>query len=51
MKIDTQIYQARRERLMQSLPENSVVIIRTGELSTRNNDCEYEFRPHSSFFT
>ena len=50
MKIDTQIYQARRERLMQSLPENSVVIIRTGELSTRNNDCEYEFRPHSSFF-
>lgn len=50
MKIDTQTYQARRERLMQSLPENSVVIVRTGELATRNNDCEYEFRPHSSFF-
>ncbi|UTW00289.1 aminopeptidase P N-terminal domain-containing protein [Marinomonas rhizomae] len=50
MKIDTQTYQARRERLMQSLPENSVVVIRTGELATRNNDCEYEFRPHSSFF-
>lgn len=50
MKIETQTYQARRERLMQSLPENSVVVIRTGELSTRNNDCEYEFRPHSSFF-
>jgi len=50
MKIDTQIYQARRERLMQFLPENSVVILRTGELATRNNDCEYEFRPHSSFF-
>lgn len=50
MKIETQTYQARRERLMQSLPENSVMIIRTGELSTRNNDCEYEFRPYSSFF-
>lgn len=50
MKIETQTYQARRERLMQSLPENSVVVLRTGELSTRNNDCEYEFRPHSSFF-
>jgi len=50
MKIDTQTYQARRERLMQSLPENSVVVIHTGELATRNNDCEYEFRPHSSFF-
>ncbi|ETX10159.1 proline aminopeptidase P II [Marinomonas ushuaiensis DSM 15871] len=50
MKIDTQTYQARRERLMQSLPENSVVVIRTGGLATRNNDCEYEFRPHSSFF-
>ena len=50
MKIDTQTYQARRERLMQSLPDNSVVVLRTGELATRNNDCEYEFRPHSSFF-
>ncbi|WP_137170368.1 aminopeptidase P N-terminal domain-containing protein [Marinomonas sp. FW-1] len=50
MKIDTQTYQARRERLMQSLPENSVVVVRTGEQATRNNDCEYEFRPHSSFF-
>ena len=50
MKIDTQTYQARRERLMQSLPENSVVVLQTGELATRNNDCEYEFRPHSSFF-
>ncbi|MCB5162675.1 aminopeptidase P N-terminal domain-containing protein [Marinomonas algarum] len=50
MNISTQTYQARRARLMASLPENSVVVIRTGELATRNNDCEYEFRPHSSFF-
>ena len=50
MKIDMQVYQSRRECLMQSLPKGSVVIIRTGELSVRNNDCDYEFRPHSSFF-
>ena len=50
MKIDMQVYQSRRERLMQNLPKGSVVIIRTGELSVRNNDCDYEFRPHSSFF-
>ncbi|MBR7889096.1 aminopeptidase P N-terminal domain-containing protein [Marinomonas sp. A79] len=50
MNISTQTYQARRARLMASLPDNSVVVIRTGELATRNNDCEYEFRPHSSFF-
>lgn len=50
MKIESQTYQARRERLIQSLPENTVAIIRTGDLCTRNNDCEYEFRPNSSFF-
>lgn len=48
--IDKHTFQARRERLVQSLPDNAVAIIRTGELVTRNNDCDYEFRPHSSFF-
>lgn len=50
MDIETQNYQARRERLAKTLPKNSVVVIRAGDLCTRNNDCEYEFRPHSSFF-
>lgn len=50
MQIAAQIYADRRRRLMASLPDNSTVVIRTGELSTRNNDCDYEFRPHSSFF-
>ncbi|MGO3345361.1 MAG: aminopeptidase P N-terminal domain-containing protein [Marinomonas sp.] len=50
MKIESQTYQARRERLIQSLPENTVAIVRAGDLCTRNNDCEYEFRPDSSFF-
>ncbi|GAB3486028.1 aminopeptidase P N-terminal domain-containing protein [Marinomonas epiphytica] len=50
MKIDKQIYVARRQRLMQSFGDNTLVVIRTGELSTRNNDCDYEFRPNSSFY-
>jgi len=50
MKIESQTYQARRERLIQSLPDNTVAVIRTGDLCTRNNDCEYEFRPNSRFF-
>jgi len=48
--VEKHTYQARRQRLIESLPNNAVAIIRTGELATRNNDCEYEFRPHSSFF-
>ncbi|TYL48693.1 aminopeptidase P N-terminal domain-containing protein [Marinomonas sp. IMCC 4694] len=50
MNISTQTYQARRTRLMASLPDNSVVVVRTGELASRNSDCDYEFRAHSSFF-
>ena len=50
MKIESQTYQARRERLIKSLPANTVAVIRTGDLCTRNNDCEYEFRPNSHFF-
>lgn len=50
MKIENQTYQSRRERVIQALPDNAVAIIRTGDLCTRNNDCEYEFRPNSSFF-
>lgn len=50
MEITRHTYLARRKRLMAQLPKDSVVVIRTGELATRNNDCDYEFRPHSSFF-
>ncbi len=48
--IDKRTFQARRERLIQHLPDNAVVIIRTGELAIRNNDCNYKFRPNSTFF-
>lgn len=50
MSIRPQTYQERRRRLMASLPENTVAVFRTGSLCTRNNDCDYEFRPDSSFF-
>ncbi|KZN14970.1 aminopeptidase P N-terminal domain-containing protein [Marinomonas sp. TW1] len=50
MKITLQTYQSRRERLMAALPDNSVVVIRNGELAVRNNDCDYEFRSDSSFY-
>ncbi|WCN12143.1 M24 family metallopeptidase [Marinomonas mediterranea] len=50
MNISKGTYKARRQALMSSLPEGTVLIVRTGSLCTRNNDCDYEFRPHSSFF-
>lgn len=43
-------YQARRQRLQAELPEGFVAIVRTGELSARNSDCDYEFRPNSHFY-
>ncbi|TDP01106.1 aminopeptidase P N-terminal domain-containing protein [Marinomonas balearica] len=50
MNISKGTYRARRQTLMSSLPDNTLLIVRTGSLCTRNNDCDYEFRPHSSFY-
>lgn len=50
MKLSTDIYRSRRHTLMANLPDHTVAVIRSGELCTRNNDCDYEFRPHSSFY-
>lgn len=50
MQVSKQVYQARRQKLMSQLGGNTIAVIRSGELVTRNNDCDYEFRPHSSFF-
>lgn len=49
-KLSNTLYQSRRTQVMASLPKGSVVVLRTGSLCTRNNDCEYEFRPNSLFF-
>lgn len=50
MTLSPDLYRARRQRLIQQLGGNTLIVIRAGELCTRNNDCDYEFRPHSSFF-
>ncbi|MBM6552137.1 aminopeptidase P N-terminal domain-containing protein [Marinomonas ostreistagni] len=50
MTLSPDIYRARRQRLMQQLGGDTVAVVRAGELCTRNNDCDYEFRPNSSFF-
>ncbi len=42
-------YQQRRHSLQKTLPQDAVVVLRAGSLCTRNSDCDYEFRPHSSF--
>ncbi len=49
-KLSNTLYQSRRNQLMESVTQGSVVVLRTGGLCTRNNDCEYEFRPNSNFF-
>ncbi|SBT17190.1 Xaa-Pro aminopeptidase [Marinomonas gallaica] len=50
MKLSKEIYRERRQRLMSALGDHTIAVIRAGELATRNNDCDYEFRPHSCFF-
>ena len=50
MNLSKSVYQVRRARLMDSLPNGAVVVLKTASLCTRNNDCEFEFRPNSDFF-
>ena len=42
-------YRARREALMQHLPQDSVVLLRGGSLVTRSHDSDYPFRQNSDF--
>lgn len=42
-------YRARREALMQRLPQDSVVLLRGGSLVTRSHDSDYPFRQNSDF--
>jgi Xaa-Pro aminopeptidase len=44
------VYRQRREDLVQSLPEGSMVIATTAGLFLRNGDVNYDFRPASTFF-
>ncbi|GAB6034436.1 aminopeptidase P N-terminal domain-containing protein [Galenea microaerophila] len=48
--LSLKIYQQRRARLLDSLPENSCVCVYSGEEQIRNRDVEYDFRPRSDFW-
>lgn len=50
MKLDQSVYRARREKLLDSMPDNSVLVISAGGLKARNADAEYPFRPSSNFY-
>lgn len=43
-------FQARRKKLLEEIPEKSVVIIPNSRTSIRSNDTEYKFRPDSDFY-
>ncbi|MCF6299380.1 MAG: aminopeptidase P N-terminal domain-containing protein, partial [Thiomicrorhabdus sp.] len=42
-------YQANRQKLMAQLPDNSAVIVASGEEQIRNRDVEFPFRAESDF--
>lgn len=43
-------FQARRERVLAQMPENSAWVIFTESEKRRNRDCDYLFRPDSDFW-
>jgi len=43
-------YDLRRQRLLEQLPEGSVVILRAATVRYRNNDADYAFRQDSDFY-
>lgn len=48
--ITQQEYQARRKKLIQTLPKNSIAIIPAAHEVIRNGDAHYRFRQDSSFY-
>lgn len=48
--ISQQEYQARRQKLVQQLPENSIAIIPAAHETLRNGDAHYRFRQDSNFY-
>lgn len=43
-------YAQRRQQLLDSLDDNSVVFIRSHDVFRRNNDCDFRFRQNSDFY-
>ncbi|MEH6575587.1 MAG: Xaa-Pro aminopeptidase [Amphritea sp.] len=50
MKISQQMFAERRRKLMAQMSVNSVAIIPSANLQTRNSDVEYAFRQDSDFY-
>jgi len=44
------VFQSRRQRLLDTMPNNSVAVILTNSEQVRSNDCDFHFRPESDFF-
>ncbi len=49
-KFDPEIFKNRRQRLVEQIPDKSLVIIPNKKLSIRSNDTEYKFKPDSDFY-
>lgn len=45
-----QIYQNRRNELVNQIGENDIVIVATETVKSRNGDVDYQFRPDSDFY-
>jgi NADH dehydrogenase len=43
-----QVFKERRERLLDSLPENSIAIVLSADVRNRQNDVDYEYRQNSN---
>jgi Xaa-Pro aminopeptidase len=47
---DEVTFKARREALVNSIPNNAIAIVFTNDMYLRNGDVDYDFRPASCFF-
>ena len=50
MKLDKKVYAERRQAVLDSLPEGSVLVLPSATEKIRNQDCEYPFRQSSDFW-
>ena len=50
MTITKEIYQKRRQELMNQIGDNDIVIVPTARVQSRNGDVEFTFRPDSDFY-
>lgn len=49
-KLPQSTFAARRAKLAEQMPDNSIAILNTAPTHIRNNDAEYKYRADSSFF-